>query len=1359
MSTRIRLLLLLLLPIAAYSAEVSVPEELEGWQEWVLHDKEFRACPFYFNRGATERGEYLCAWPGSLDIVATPDGARFSQTWTVYAEDTWLPLPGDASYWPDQVRVNNAAAAVIENNGAPSIRVAPGSYRISGQFEWDDRPGNLRIPQQSGLVTLTVNGQRIARPEFNRNGVFLGERQRKTQARDAATVQVYRLVTDSVPTRLETRLQIEVSGSVREELFGPALPNGFVPVSINSALPAKLEPNGQLRVQVRPGRWEVALTARAPGVLNAIELPAAETNFPDDEIWSYQSNDSLRVTAAEGLQPVDPTRVQVPGQWSQLPAFRINKGETFEISERSRGIVDADNDLGLDRKMWLDFDGDGFVVRDTLRGTMRTDWRLDMKPPFALKSATEDEENLLITKGAIEGYSGIELRRSDVAVTALGRSETRAAMPVAGWDARFDDVSTTLYLPPGHKLITAPGADVANGSWFGQWELLDYFMVLIITIAAWKLFGTAPGIIALFALVLSYHEVNAPAWLWLNLLIAIALLRVAPVGRLRVSVQSYLALSALLLVFTLVPFVAGQLRVAIYPQLEPQYGVQGFAAGRVADSYQPASTPEADMAMKARRAEAVAGQAMDSAASLEEIVVTGSRVKLPTNFARYAPNAIVQAGPGIPSWQWNAYRMHWNGPVDPEQSMRLVILPRWAVTGMRFLEVLVLLLFAGVIAAEILKRRWRLPGGLQLGRSAASVFAVGLLCATMMASPTAEAEAPSAEMLRELQSRLLEPPDCVPRCAELSTASVDIGADSVTMRLTINALEDVAIPLPGKTDGWRPDAVSIDNNSGAEVIRLGGNNLWLRVTPGRHTVVLRGSAANVDSLEIPFPTPPRIIEASGEGWFIAGIKDRRLLSGSLQLTRLQSEESGDGAPRWESNRFPAFVSVTREVELGLDWRVTTRVNRIAPTQGALTLELPLIDGESVVTDNMEVADGKVLVSMNPQQASVYWESTIPRSSSMQLDAASGVPWTETWFVAVGTVWHANFSGVPESETGDSGGQVRRAEFHPRGGESLLIEASRPDAAEGTTLAFDVVELTVEQGARSRTTGLELEYRATRGAQHVIQLPEGADITRVQVDGRTEPLRAENGQLALPILPGEHSIEVEWRQDGEVGVRTLTPGVNIGAPASNITLNMQLPENRWLLATNGPRLGPAVLYWSELVVLVLLAWLLGRIEWTPLKTHHWLLLGLGFSTFNWPVFAYVAAWILAVGARDKWRNEGPNWQFNLMQAGVLTLTVVAVSAIIVSLPMGLLGQPDMHVTGNNSYGNYLSWFADRSDSLLPVTSAITAPMWIYKALILGWALWLSFALLRWLPWTWECFAREGFFRSARHDKIGESKNEA
>ena len=57
-------------------------------------------------------------------------------------------------------------------------------------------------------------------------------------------------------------------------------------------------------------------------------------------------------------------------------------------------------------------------------------------------------------------------------------------------------------------------------------------------------------------------------------------------------------------------------------------------------------------------------------------------------------------------------------------------------------------------------------------------------------------------------------------------------------------------------------------------------------------------------------------------------------------------------------------------------------------------------------------------------------------------------------------------------------------------------------------------------------------------------------------------------------------------------------------------------------------------------------------------------------------------------------------------------------------------------------------ADRSDSALPVALAWSAPIWIYKVLILAWALWLSFALIRWLPWVWKAFAREGFWHPRR-----------
>jgi hypothetical protein len=144
-----------------------------------------------------------------------------------------------------------------------------------------------------------------------------------------------------------------------------------------------------------------------------------------------------------------------------------------------------------------------------------------------------------------------------------------------------------------------------------------------------------------------------------------------------------------------------------------------------------------------------------------------------------------------------------------------------------------------------------------------------------------------------------------------------------------------------------------------------------------------------------------------------------------------------------------------------------------------------------------------------------------------------------------------------------------------------------------------------------------------------------------------------------------------------------------------------------------------------------------------------LLGLGFSTFNWQVLGVVALWLLACGARERIKvAELRWWKFNVLQTVIGGLTVIALLSIVIALPQGLLGTPDMHVAGHNSYGTALGWFADRSASGLPIATAITVPLWIYKGLILIWALWLSFALLRWLPWVWQKFSSDGFWRSRK-----------
>ncbi len=262
---------------------------------------------------------------------------------------------------------------------------------------------------------------------------------------------------------------------------------------------------------------------------------------------------------------------------------------------------------------------------------------------------------------------------------------------------------------------------------------------------------------------------------------------------------------------------------------------------------------------------------------------------------------------------------------------------------------------------------------------------------------------------------------------------------------------------------------------------------------------------------------------------------------------------------------------------------------------------------------------------------------------------------------------------------------------------------------------------------------------------MIQLPPTAEVTAVVIDDRVQTMRAEDGQLTVPILPGSHSIQISWRDTGGMGLRTTTPDIDIGAPASNINVQLTTPGDRWLLATSGPKMGPAVLYWSELAALIVFALILGRIGLSPLTTRHWLLLGLGFSTFSWPVFMMVTVWLLACGAREKLQADLNWWRFNLIQIALAGITVIALYSVVAVLPDGLLGTPDMHVSGHTSGAGVLSWFADRSESVLPVAMVVTVPMWIYKVLILAWALWLSFALLRWLPWVWRCFSSQGFWR--------------
>jgi len=163
-------------------------------------------------------------------------------------------------------------------------------------------------------------------------------------------------------------------------------------------------------------------------------------------------------------------------------------------------------------------------------------------------------------------------------------------------------------------------------------------------------------------------------------------------------------------------------------------------------------------------------------------------------------------------------------------------------------------------------------------------------------------------------------------------------------------------------------------------------------------------------------------------------------------------------------------------------------------------------------------------------------------------------------------------------------------------------------------------------------------------------------------------------------------------------------------------------------------------------MALVGYALSRSGRTPLRFHHWLLLGLGFSTFSWVALLVVVAWLFALDARGRAQDLPRAGWFNLRQIALLLFTLIAGLTLIASMGQGLLGTPDMHVVGNGSGANSLHWFQDRIASVLPEATAYSVPMWVYKAAMLAWALWLASALVRWLRWGFACYSAGGYWRA-------------
>jgi hypothetical protein len=1258
-------------------------------------------------------------------------GGRFSQRWHLDAR-AWIPLPGDDKRWPQTVEVNAKRAVVVAQNGVPSVELEPGDHWVTGAFLWDSPPEAIPIPAETGLVALTLRGKLVESP--TRDAVVWLQRATTKEEGDKLEFVVHRHVDDNVPLRLTTRIELNVAGKNREVLLGKALPQGFRPLALESPLPARVEADARLRVQVRPGTWTLVLTARSEEPLDALSRPAPDGPWREgDEVWVFEARPLLRVVSVEGVSAIDPQQTSLPAAWKKLPAYPMKLTDTLRLVEKRRGDADPPPDqLSLTRSLWLDFDGAGYTVSDKLSGTFQRDGRLEMAPPTVLGRVALRQTDQFITHLGDPLQRGVEVRQGEAAMSADSRIPASSwRIPAVGWKRNFHQVSATLHLPPGWRLFHASGVDEVPGTWLRHWSLFELFLVLVASLALGRLFGVVWGALALGTMVLVFPEQEAPRWAWLAVLAAEALVRVVPEGKAHKLVAAVRLGCLVVLALIAIPFAVEHLRQGMHPVLEhadASLGSESVVRDSVTSLMDgvPQQLEEQETPMVQRAAKSKgdrAGYGMAPTAS----TATARQY----NMTDYDENAMVQTGPGVPRWNWSSLDLRWSGPVESTQEIVLFLVPPGAN---RFLA----LLRVGLMVALLLRLFAELrPRGRSSQTLAAAAVAAAAALACFLIPARASADMPDKGLLEELETRLLAKPECRPHCASMSRLRAVIGPKALELRVEIDAAAITAVPLPGGAQ-WSPTEVFLDGQPAKALARLDGQ-LWIAVDRGSHQVVLAGVVPAREAFQIALPLRPHRVEVVAEGWTVEGVHEDGVSDDNVQFTRLVGTQGSVGA--LQPSALPAFVSVHRSVRLGLNWQVETRVQRVSPLGAAVVIEVPLLASESVTTAEVRVVGGKALLNMGPQQSEVRWTSVLEQKSPVRLEAAKTGSMVEQWGVEVGPIWHATFVGIPQIAP-DAGKTV--PEWRPWPGETLSIEVSRPDGVPGQTLTVDRTDLEVRPGLRATDATWTLVVRSSRGAEHPVVLPEGAELTGVTIGGKSLPLRQAGRTVTLPIVPGAQRVVVTWRQPTGIALLYRTPSVDLGIPSVNATVRLVMPGGRWVLLVGGPATGPVVLFWSLLVVLVIVAAALGRIRWAPVRTWQWLLLAVGLSQVPVVAGAIVVGWLLAIG----WRKERP-WQgvfaFNLGQMALVGWTVVALVILVVAVQHGLLGSPEMQIRGNGADSTSLPWFQDRVSGTQFTSWVVSVPLLVYRALMLLWALWVALAVLGWLREGWQAFTSGGSWK--------------
>lgn len=528
--------------------ENNIPQDLKKWVPWVNKDNYTQNCV-----------DSICIFIPKLTVLKN-NHYKFIFEGTSLSKDAWVPLPSSDNAWPLSVVLNGQKSIVVNHEGKPFVQVPQKDFKIEVDYNLSifDKDSSFELP--FNVVSFDNQSNQVL--SLKDNTLSLNDINSAQEQNSFQEIKVFRKFTDNIPYQLETNVQLNFSGKIKEIDLGTVLPPDFKLTQINSDLKVNFK-NNHYFVTILPGTHFINFKSFANKEISQLSVKGLFNDI-DSEVWSIQKNNAIRNIDIAQATLVDPKQANVPQQWSNLPSYLVS--DNLEIHTSQQGLS-LNTDLRVNARRTSVFGyNDTVYSLDQISLENQNSKELRFNSGVPISSLSLSQQKMILTEN---NQNYVLLNSNDK--SGYLQFDTTKGNPIQSQlsESYFVDTWRASFTPRTELLWTTNAKITSSNFWFNAWNLYSLFSLSVLIIALYKLMGKEAAFFALFSLVSFYYN-NSVFWIfWILLVLSYAFNKYLPAkyANFKKNTNTINLVGTILVIFFVLQFVFNEIFSIMHPNV------------------------------------------------------------------------------------------------------------------------------------------------------------------------------------------------------------------------------------------------------------------------------------------------------------------------------------------------------------------------------------------------------------------------------------------------------------------------------------------------------------------------------------------------------------------------------------------------------------------------------------------------------------------------------------------------------------------------------------------------------------------------------------------------------------------------